>query len=267
MDYWNDLDELRQTQIRRVCCSVLFFTVTYYLSPLISSLIAPKYRTLPARVQKDWNSRVVALVHACIVSYGTFTTLFSHPELYDNRVSLYVDDADWYISIAAGYFLWDLIVTVLNLSVFGFGFLMHALVCFVVYLMCMTPMVQFYGILYLGYEVSTPFLNLAWLSAKGGAPRWFALANGMCLVIVFCVVRLLVGTYFLYLFWSDCFIPPAPDQVIPPVLAVLYCTASVVLQVLNAFWFVKIIQFLQRGGTRKPTTKSSQPQRRPTKVD
>ena len=66
---------------------------------------------------------------------------------------------------AAGYFLWDLIICVRFLEVFGWGLLAHAVAALVVFSLgfvsfFLTILLFFFGILYLGPEVFTTTFHL-----------------------------------------------------------------------------------------------------------
>jgi hypothetical protein len=97
--------------------------------------------------------------------------------------------------------------------------------------------------LFLLYELSTPFLNAAWLLSRGGCQqKWLVTLCGGLLIVSFFLVRLVFGPYFVFFVWRD-LIFPEPYMTVLPVAKYFYTVASAVLTLLNVFWFYKIIQF------------------------
>ncbi|KAJ3411164.1 hypothetical protein HDV05_002678 [Chytridiales sp. JEL 0842] len=101
------------------------------------------------------------------------------------------------------------------------------------------PFLQYYGTIFLMFELSTPFLNIHWFCDKtgrtGSTLQW---VNGMVLLFVFFVARIVFGLYQSYQFFAGMI---AARSQISLHLFLIYTIANVVLNTLNIFWFRKMI--------------------------
>ncbi|KAK2814487.1 hypothetical protein FQN49_008173 [Arthroderma sp. PD_2] len=99
-------------------------------------------------------------------------------------------------AMATGYFLWDLIISVRHVRVFGVGMLFHAVSAVLVFSLGYRPFVNYYAPSFILYELSTPFLNFHWffdkLNMTGCRAQWY---NGMALLSVFFSCRLIWGSW------------------------------------------------------------------------
>lgn len=109
-------------------------------------------------------------------------------------------------ALAAGYFLYDLIICTVYIKIFGVGMLFHAISALWVFSFGFRPFLTFYGPNFLLYELSSPFLNIHWFLDKvdmtGSTAQWY---NGMALLFVFFSCRLVWGTWQSILVYRDMF--------------------------------------------------------------
>lgn len=108
---------------------------------------------------------------------------------------------------------------------------------------------NYYGINFVLYELSTPFLNFHWFMDKLGLTgSTVQLVNGIALIASFGGCRLIWGPYQNYRMFKDIWeaynTPGANALPVPPWLAATYVLACSTLTCLNAFWFSKMIQAL-----------------------
>ncbi len=114
------------------------------------------------------------------------------------------------------------------------------------------------------YELSTPFLNIHWFFDKLGMTGTKAqLYNGLTLLVVFFGCRLVWGAYSSFNIYRDVWnalhlrssvkletnselMRLGNDRSLPMWLVVLYMGGHVTLQVLNVFWFVKMIASVRK---------------------
>ena len=106
--------------------------------------------------------------------------------------------------------LGDLLITIRHYSVTGMPFLFHALACFSVFFLSFVlesnkvPFAQYFGGVFLLFEVSTLFLNICWFCDKTGRTgtkfQWTA---GILLLITYFAFRVCFGTYMLSSFVSN----------------------------------------------------------------
>lgn len=138
---WADYFDLPTlpAHIHEVLFSALLYTVVFYpLSPMLSNYFAPQhYSKLSRKKQLNWDAHVVSMVQATLINTMTLWVMFVDEERknmdWEERIWGYTGAAGLIQGFAAGYFLWDLVVTALNFEVFGPGTLAHAAAALVVY--------------------------------------------------------------------------------------------------------------------------------------
>jgi hypothetical protein len=114
------------------------------------------------------------------------------------------------------------------------------------------------------YELSTPFLNIHWFFDKLGMTGTKAqLYNGLTLLVVFFCCRLVWGAYSSFNIYKDVWDALHLDRTtkmqndsemmrfgqnreLPTWLVVLYMGGHVTLQVLNVWWFSKMIAAVRK---------------------
>ena len=126
---------------------------------------------------------------------------------------------------------------------------------------CKRPFANFYGVAFVLYAISTPFLNLHWYFDKcnmtGGKAQ---LINGIALLTTFSGSRLIWGTYQSVQVYQDLAhvlrtresVPQnwydgskvmgySDEPVLPLWLAYSYLISNTLLTVLNFYWFWRMI--------------------------
>ena len=125
--------------IHEVLAGCLLYGVIYYpLSPMLSSMFFPRvYPKLPPRRKISWHAHVVSLVQSCLINAVALYVMVFDKERKgmdsEERIWGYTGGSGMVQGLAAGYFLWDLIVTSRNMDVFGLGTLAHAISALAVY--------------------------------------------------------------------------------------------------------------------------------------
>lgn len=125
--------------IHEIVASALFYSVVFYpISPWISKLLAGEhYSKLPRKRQLNWDAHVVSMVQSLLINGLALWVMFVDEERkqmdWEERVWGYTGAAGLVQALAAGYFVWDLVVTSINFDVFGLGTLAHAIAALVVY--------------------------------------------------------------------------------------------------------------------------------------
>ena len=140
------------------------------------------------------------------------------------------------------------------------------------------PFANFYGIGFILYELSTPFLNLHWFMKQcnmTGTP--LQVANGLFLLIVFFGCRLVWGTYLSVNIYKDLFsvyssptvptlehtLPFIPTNLeitmmhhtnhLPLWLLLVYLGSNTLLIGLNFFWFGLMLKALVKQVSHSPS--------------
>lgn len=133
-----------------LAASVLYSVIYYPISPLISRLIVGrKYLDLPRRRRINWDAHVVSLVQSTLINALAVWAMFVDTERnemdWQARIWGYTGAAGMIQALAAGYFLWDLVVTSCNMDVFGIGTLAHAISALFVYSLGFVSQVALFG--------------------------------------------------------------------------------------------------------------------------
>jgi len=249
-------------------------------SPILSRWLFPEtYNGLDRRGRVNWDAHVVSMVQCLIINGMALYVMFADPERvkadHDWRERLwgYTWMAGRVQGFASGYFLWDVIISIQHLDVMGMSSLLHGIAAFGITNLGFRPFANYYGINFVLYELSTPFLNIHWFFDKFGMTGTRAqLYNGILLLGSFFGCRLVWGTYQSYLIYNDVWTAwhattpmatscakffratnlgalinmPMSCKVLPTWLGGFYVVANTLLTVLNAYWFVKMVAAVQK---------------------
>lgn len=220
------------------------FTMVYLVSALTSPLIAPgTYPNLSRRTKHSWNVHAVSMVHAMVVGPIAAHRLLTLPNVENFEKAFGWNESMGLLhGIAVGYFVWDTIESIL--AQVEVGFIIHGLACTLIFGLSYRPFMAFYGPSALVWEISTPFLNIHWyldkLQMTGG--RLQAI-NGFILLGLFFAVRVCYGLYMSFEFFQTLF---AVHGSIPIELALTYGLGNLALNLLNMFWFTKMIAAIRK---------------------
>ncbi|TQS33129.1 hypothetical protein Golomagni_06536 [Golovinomyces magnicellulatus] len=251
--------------IHEVVISALLYSVVFWpISPLISNYLAPEhYPKLSRKKRLNWDAHVVSMVQSCLINALAIWVLFAEGERaamgWEERG--YTGASAMIQAMAAGYFVWDLVVTSFNLDVFGIGTLAHAIAALLVYALGFRPLVNYYSSIFILWELSTPFLNLHWFMDKVNMTgSKFQLYNGILLLSSFFFSRLIYGNYQSFRAFSDIWYtmgrnPTAPGNgkpgvmvfatdasTVAPWLGLSYLASNAVLGALNVYWFFMMVK-------------------------
>ncbi|KAL7929113.1 TLC domain-containing protein [Trichoderma chlorosporum] len=252
--------------IHEVLLSAIFYSVIFWpVSPILSRLIAPQhYSKLSRKRRLNWDAQVVSFVQSTLINAIAIWVMVVDEERknmdQEERIWGYTGASGMVQALAAGYFVWDLFVTSLNMDVFGLGTLAHAISALLVYSLGFRPFVNYYGCVFILWELSTPFLNIHWFFDKvnmtGSRPQLY---NGILLLFTFFSCRLVYGTFQSFCVFRDMW--PAvnahptktfaqspvmdfatSETTVPSWLAVSYLLSNLTLNSLNFYWFIMMIR-------------------------
>ncbi|KHN98598.1 DUF887 domain protein [Metarhizium album ARSEF 1941] len=266
---WLSLPTL-SLHIHEIVISALFYSVIFYpISPIASRILAPKYyTTLPRKRRLNWDAHVVSMIQATLINGLAIWVMVTDGERrampWEERIWGYTGATSMIQALAAGYFVWDLIVTSMNLDVFGLGTLAHAIAALLVFSLGFRPFVNYYGCIFILWELSTPFLNIHWFMDKLGMTGSKAqLYNGFLLLFSFFSCRLVYGTHQSVMvfrdIWSAINRHPSPASLhsmamqfatdtstVPLWLGAVYLASNLTLNSLNFYWFVMMIKAVRK---------------------
>ncbi|KIW19175.1 hypothetical protein PV08_03468 [Exophiala spinifera] len=188
--------------VHQVLIAFLTYEVLFLIvAPAFSLVFLPQtYGKLPRRTKTNWNVRVTSFIQATFICYQALRVITQDTSRqntdYDARLWAYSRGSGDAQAFAAGYFLWDVVVSVQHFQILGPTSLIHALSALMITSLGFRPFANFYGVNFVLYELSTPFLNIHWFLDKlGKAGGRYQLWNGICLIITFFGCRLVWGTY------------------------------------------------------------------------
>ncbi|KAI2463663.1 DUF887-domain-containing protein [Annulohypoxylon bovei var. microspora] len=266
-----------------VLMAAFYHVIGSVVSPVLSSRLFPNhYSTLSPSRKLSWDVHVVSLVQSTTINILALWVMFVDDERrnmdWQERIWGYTGGAAMIQALAAGYFLWDLIMTASHVNIFGLGMLAHAISALLVYSFGFRPFVNYYSCNFILWELSSPFLNIHWFFDKLGMTGSRAqLYNGLVLIFTFFSCRLVWGTYQSVLVARDLWtglhsvpIVPAtmapedalegifPSQYantmrfvsdstsVPLWIAVIYTGSNITLNSLNFYWFFKMIDAVRK---------------------
>ncbi|KAF2034933.1 DUF887-domain-containing protein [Setomelanomma holmii] len=183
--------------------------ILYVLSPAISQLVCPgTYRGFNKRTRLNWDIHWVSMIQALFINTAALWVIFRDEERHAmdwrGRLWGYTPASGMVQGFAAGYFLWDLQISTQYLSIAGPSALLHAIGALAVTCIGFKPFGNYYGLSFVLYELSTPFLNIHWFCDKlGMTGSKLQLYNGIALLITFFGCRIVWGTYSSTLIYSD----------------------------------------------------------------
>lgn len=242
------------------------------VSPYVSARLAPKtYKQLSRKSKINWNVHFVSMVQSCFINTLALWVIYADKERmrmgWKERVWGYTGAGGMVQGFAAGYFAWDLLASIQDVDVHGWGALAHAASALTVSMMgfvrsrphltwnrseltsMQRPFVNYYGLNFILYELSTPFLNIHWwLDRLEMTGSTFQLVNGIALLTTFGGSRLVWGTYQSYRMYHDIWraLQNPGELPVPSWLAVTYLASTTALSALNFYWFGKMIQTLAK---------------------
>lgn len=202
----------------------------------------------------DRGLRVSATLHAIVaVVLSLFALLESDSDIQRDRLFGTTYWSELTMIVSSGYFLWDTVVVLIFQE--EATFLLHAVGCLFMYMNCLYPFIQYYGCVFLLYELSTPFMHLRtfMIQAKNSDGKMFFAAQ-LAFAITFFLARILIGLPTLWGWIQEMWHYYLSEQAHSSDLVLLYLFFGISLNTLNVYWFAGI---LQRAINMKKKSKSS----------
>ncbi|KAJ2845843.1 hypothetical protein IWW36_004619 [Coemansia brasiliensis] len=228
----------------RVLVSIAMFELIFRLSLFLTPYIFSSAWKRMNKVERyKWSVRNASSIHA-VYMVTKALVIISDSALRKtpvHGVSLYAESS---FAVSVGYFLWDIVNTYANIDMNGWGFMIHAIMSFSVYLLSFLPLLQYYGACFMMFEVSTIFLNIHLALEDLGLKEYILYyINGMALVSSFFFARIVYGTILSINVWKE-----LANSVVPinPLTANIVRLANMVLMGLSYHWFSVIIMTAKR---------------------
>lgn len=245
----------------------LFYCAIQAASPWVSkAVVGNAYTGLNAKTKLNFDIHVVSMVQ-CIILIVVLIPSWGN-EHFQNRASDpygsifgYNEYLGFVVAITIGYFIWDLIVCLMYIRLFGAGFLLHAFAALYVFgVALIKPYCMPWVPAFLLFELSTPFVNVNWFSSRlpaGTVPDKLVIVNGLLLLVVFFLVRIAWGFYAVGLVAYDMYRTLHMTSLFMPA-SILILNFS--LDVLNVYWFMKMVAIAKKkagGAKTRPVSKEA----------
>lgn len=235
--------------VEEIIFAACFYHAICVASSFVSPYLTKSYNTLSRRTQLNFDIHVVSHIQAILILVLSFP-LFGDAVLAKDRVHAYTPYAGFVSAMAIGYFVWDTYICLRYYKMFGLGFAVHGASALFVFFQSMRSFLLGYSPHFLLFEISTPFLNVNWFAShlpEGTIPFNIQLINGIFLLISFFSVRILWGFYQAFSVVCDLFLSSSNHEPVAPLWASIgVCASNLALDVLNVYWFYKMILLAKR---------------------
>ena len=109
----------------------IYESVNRVISPVVSArLFSTSYPQLSRKTKINWDVHFVSMVQSCFINSAALWVIFADKERRRmdamQRVWEYTGAGGMVQGFSAGYFLWDLITSIKDVDVHGWGALIHA---------------------------------------------------------------------------------------------------------------------------------------------
>lgn len=253
-----------------VILSFALYNTLFFASGFLSPKLSKSYKTLSPKAQINFDIHVVSTIQSILILILSFP-LFGDETLAVDRINAYTPYAGFVGAMATGYFLWDSIICIRYVHMFGVGFMVHGVAALFVFIQGFRPYLMWYTPAFLLFEISTPFVNMHWFSTRlpeGTIPEKIQIINGVLLMTTFFSARILWGFYQAYKVLMDLLYLQSPiteGTMMPPVshpwwVPVAVLGSNVSLDILNVYWFSKMVRIVKRriaAEKRKDTDKKN----------
>lgn len=226
-----------------ICFAFAFYSIAAALIPFAVKLVYPEYKKLSHKAQHGFDMHVVSQINAVLVLIISFP-MYWDPQL--DTLTSYTPYAGFVAAFNIGYFMWDVWATTYYFEYEGLSYVAHALTAFYAFSQSMRPFMLNFGAPFIWFEASTPFVNINWFAVHipGLISNKTKLINGLLLMIVFFIFRIVAGPINGYRLFKEAFSKDLPNVPNSTLYGVLLCYFT--LAGLNFIWFSKMIKILRK---------------------
>lgn len=208
--------------------SFIIFIIIQYTSYYLS-----KNYTEKLRLQISY--RVCPIIFTSLIPIVVSLELYYNNNKYIDLQNDYTHNSQFFMHISRGYFLWDLYVCLTDVKNNGIAFVFHAIICFSGFCIFSIPYYQYYGMIFLLYEFSSPYVHIMYFLLKLDLDKTIIFKIIQTIFVsAFFIVRIIMGSYHGVMF-TYCMINDT--NLIGYISAVLLFGSTI----LNYFWFYKIV--------------------------
>ncbi|XP_051134420.1 uncharacterized protein LOC127253731 [Andrographis paniculata] len=226
-----------------ISAGVLMCKIVYDFTDVISSSFIKAYRKLNRKEKLEWNNRGFSTFHAIVAATGSLYLLFlsdlfsqADDELIINRTSPL---SDTLLGVSIGYFLSDLAMIFYHYPALGgVEYVIHHVLSLCAIIQSLiSGQAQFYILLVLFTESTTPLVNLRWyLDISGRKSSKTYIYNGVALFFGWLAARIILFVFFFY----HMFVYFDQVKLVYPLGFYSLLVVPPAMAAMNVFWFWKI---------------------------
>lgn len=262
-DFFTIPNNFYSTHYHEILYSFIFYNALFLVCPVIGKItFKQNYTALNRKQRLNFDIHIIAMIQ-CLISIVACVPLLLQSQGPDNSYAMGQDFGSTNASklfgynynfsfvgaITTGYFIWDLLVCLQHFDLFGFSFLLHAFAALFVFSITLIPFFQYWIPRFLIFELSSPFVNINWFVNKlpqGTIPKQAIVINGLLLLGTFFSVRIVWGFYAIYLVLSLLIAEWGSLSLGLKGIASMVVLLNFLLDVLNLFWFTKMIKIAKK---------------------
>lgn len=231
----------------------------YFIAPKLIPFASKKSKTTqnkminntgPVSVEESirikWGHMLTSTFH-CLITIWWSTYLWYSKTLattLESRVHGYLPIYGNLMAFTIGYFLFDFSLCVYHVRMYGYGFIIHAILGIVSMSLSLRPCMMYPASRFLIFELSTLFVNSHWIIEKlGFGGTKLILVNDIIGFLIYVVVRLFFGPYLTYRFASDLY---AERHKIKITFSILASLGHITTHTLNFYWFFKLLKSVRK---------------------
>jgi len=229
---------------------IMVFAATFYsLFQFLMQYMPKKYGWfvgLDSRQQIGTVIRILSSFHAILATFLSLFILYTDTGLNQNKLLYSSFGISFTLNISIGFLAYDCLIMFIYRNEFELGYGVHHCVSIIAFYACTTggifPYIALFRLL---SEASTPFLNNRWilLTLKMKDSKLY-LWNGFAIMLVFAAVRIftIIPNWMIFFSLME---TPAWNSV--SFKHKFICvTSSGPLDILNVYWFTKIMRVLYK---------------------
>lgn len=149
----------------------LLFALTSGTSRILTSIVFKnKLAQLDAKAQKkfrvSWAHHIVAFLNAVISSAMALHYVLVKDHSFKTGTHNYYPEVARILTVAIGYFLWDVQICFKYFSLYGFSFALHGVMALIALIISFQPYMMNLISYYMLVEISTIFLHINWFLIK-----------------------------------------------------------------------------------------------------
>ncbi|KAG0463696.1 hypothetical protein HPP92_019765 [Vanilla planifolia] len=227
-----------------VISGIVMCKLVYEFIGWISRGYLKSYNSLSKSTMHEWNNRGFSTFHAILAAAISFYLLVLSDLFKEGSENGFIVDrksvlSDSLLGFSAGYFLADLgMILWCFPSLGGVEYIMHhGISIYSIILSLINGTAQFYILIILFSEITTPFVNLRWyLDVYGKKSSKLYIYNGVALFLGWLVARVILFIFF----FAHIYVHFDQVRTIFPLGFYSLLTAPPLLAFMNVYWFWKI---------------------------